>query len=136
VGRRLKRIFPAREIPGIAALAALAAAAKSNQDGAMRHFPASIAAVIALCWAAVCGPYDSNTWPLAIGMTPQQAADALGMQLTYHSGARGSEIFIAGGSAGVPGRFPVDAEIALQFRGGRLSGWKKNWSLPRPWIIY
>ena len=102
----------------------------------MRHFPASIAAVIALCWAAVCGPYDSNTWPLAIGMTPQQAADALGMQLTYHSGARGSEIFIAGGSASVPGRFPVDAEIALQFRGGRLSAWKKNWSLPRPWIIY
>lgn len=102
----------------------------------MKTFAGSTAAALALCWAAVCGPYDSNVWPLAPGMTRQQAADALGMGLTYYSGGRGSETYVAGGSAAIPGRFPVDAELVLQFRGGHLTGWKKNWSLPRPWIIY
>ena len=96
----------------------------------------SIAASIGLCWTAYCGPYDSTAWPLAFGMTPQEASSALGMPLTYHSGPPGSEIYLAGGSAGVPGRFPVDAAISLQFRRGHLTGWKSNWSLPRPWIIY
>jgi hypothetical protein len=96
----------------------------------------SIAASICLCWAAYCGPYDSNAWPLAFGMTPQEASTALGIPLTYYSGSPGSEIYLASGSAGVPGRFPVDAAITLQFRRGHLTGWKKNWSLPRPWIIY
>ena len=69
-------------------------------------------------------------------MTPQEASSALGMPLSYYSGPPGSEIYLAGGWAGVPGRFPVDAAIALQFRRGHLTGWKNNWSLPRPWIIY
>jgi hypothetical protein len=97
---------------------------------------ATTATAICLCLAAFCGPYDSNNWLLAIGMTPQEVATALGLQLTYLSGPRGSEIYVASGWAGVPGRFPVDAEITLQFRRGHLTGWKPNWSLPRPWIIY
>jgi hypothetical protein len=114
----------------------LALGAKPNQDVSMEPLAKSTVAALVLCWAVNCGPYDSNTWPLAFGMTPQEAATALGMQLTYLSGPRGSEVYVATGSAGVPGRFPVDAEITLQFRGGHLTGWKKNWSLPRPWIIY
>lgn len=96
----------------------------------------NIAATIALCWAAYCGPYDTNTWPLAFGMTPQQASAALGVPLTHSSGPPGAEILLARGWAGVPGRFPVDATLALQFRRGRLTGWKENWNLPKPWIIY
>jgi hypothetical protein len=102
----------------------------------MRPSVKSITASICLCWAAYCGPYDSNAWPLAFGMTPQEASTALGMPLTYYSGPPGSAIYLAGGPAGVPGRFPVDAAITLQFRRGHLTGWKNNWSLPRPWIIY
>jgi hypothetical protein len=117
--------------------AALARAAESTEDRPMRDSSLkSVAASICLCWAAYCGPYDSNAWPLAFGMTPQEASTALGMPLTLYSGPRGSEIYLAGGSAGVPGRFPVDAALTLQFRRGHLTGWKKNWSLPRPWIIY
>src|ERR1700722_13531639 len=96
----------------------------------------SLAASICLCWAAYCGPYDSNTWPLAFGMTPQEARTALGMPLTYRSGPPGSEIYLAGGAAGGPGRVPVSPAIALQFRRGHLTGWKQNGILPRPWIIY
>lgn len=66
-------------------------------------------------------------------MTPDQAALALGLPLIYHSGPPGSEIYLATGSAGVPGFYPTAMGIALQFRKGRLAGWKKDWQLQRPW---
>jgi len=40
---------------------------------------------------------------------------------------------LAAGPAGIPGFYPVDAGIALQFRNGHLTGWKKDWQLRRPW---
>ena len=46
---------------------------------------------------------------------------------------RGSEIYLASGPAGIPGAYPTDFGIALQFRNGRLTGWKKDWQLRRPW---
>jgi hypothetical protein len=64
-------------------------------------------------------------------MTPAEAAAALGLPLTYHSGPRGSEIYIAAGHAGIPGFYPTAHGIALQFRHGRLTGWKKDWQLRR-----
>jgi hypothetical protein len=101
-----------------------------NQDSAMKGIVASIWA----CWAAYCG-YQSNVAPLAFGMTPAQAAIALGVPLVYHSGRQGSEIYLAYGSAGVPGFHPVDSAIALQFRKGHLTGWKKDWRLRRPGLL-
>jgi len=90
-----------------------------------------------LCWTATCGTYYSNVWPLKFGMTPAQASAALGVPLKYYSGPRGSEIYLAAGPIDLPpGRFPGNSTIALQFRGGRLTGWKKDWSLDKPWIIY
>jgi hypothetical protein len=85
-----------------------------------------------LCLAAYCGT-QSNTVPLAFGMTPEQASLALGVPLVFHSGRDGSEIYLAHGSAGVPGLYPVDSALALQFRKRRLTGWKKDWRLVRPW---
>jgi hypothetical protein len=93
-------------------------------------------AAIAICWAINCGPYDSNTWPLAFGMTPDQASAALGVPLLYYSGPPGSEVLVARGSTGFLWRFPVGSALALQFRRGHLTGWKENWTLPKPWIIY
>ena len=65
-------------------------------------------------------------------MKPEEASAALGLPLAYHSGPRGSEIFLAVGQAGIPGFYPVDNGIALQFRRGKLTGWKKDWTLRRP----
>jgi hypothetical protein len=87
-------------------------------------------ALLWLCWAAVCG---NNTAPLAFGMTPEQASIALGVPLVYYSGRPGSEIYLAYGSPGIPGFYPVDSALALQFRNGQLTGWKKDWRLRRPW---
>jgi hypothetical protein len=90
-----------------------------------------VVASLCVCWAAYC-TYPSNTAPLAFGMTPEQASIALGVPLIYHSGRPGSEIYVTGGSAGVPGFYPVDSAIALQFRNGHLTGWKKDWRVRRP----
>jgi hypothetical protein len=92
----------------------------------------NLTAALWVCWTAYCGTYESNIWPLTFGMTPAQASAALGMPLVRYAG----ELYVARGSIGLPGRFPADETIALQFRNGRLTGWKKNWSLDKPWIIY
>ena len=54
------------------------------------------------------------------------------MPLVYYSGRAGSEIYLAYGSPGIPGFYPVDSALALQFRKGQLTGWKKDWRLRRP----
>ena len=56
-----------------------------------------VVASIWMCWAAFCGT-QSNTAPLAFGMTPEEASIALGVPLVYHSGKPGSEIYLAYGS--------------------------------------
>ena len=94
-----------------------------------RHAVASLG----VCWLAYCGAPHSNTLPLAFGMTPAQTANALGVPLTYHSGRNGSKIYVASKSAGIPGFYPVENGLALQYRRGRLTGWKQDWRLSRPW---
>ncbi len=90
-------------------------------------------ASLCVCWLAYCGAPHSNTRPLAFGMTPEQTANALGAPLTYHSGHKGSKIYVASKSANVPGFYPVENGLALQYRRGRLTGWKQDWRLYRPW---
>jgi hypothetical protein len=104
-----------------------------------KHEPAEYAGMrrivttFCLCWLAWCGAPRSNTLPLAYGMTPAEAERALGTPLFHLSGRRdGSEILGATGSAGIPGFYPTEYAIALQFRKGRLTGWKKDWQLRHP----
>lgn len=89
-------------------------------------------ASLCVCWLAWCGTPRSNTEPLAFGMTPAEASAALGVPLVYWSGRRGSEVLVTGMLAGVPGFYPTAHTLALQFRRGRLTGWKKDWQLLRP----
>jgi hypothetical protein len=89
---------------------------------------------LSLCWLAFCGATRSNVLPLHYGMTPDEVTLALGVPLNYLSGRRGSEIYVAVGSALVPGYYPVETALALQFRHNRLTGWKQDWQLRRyPW---
>jgi hypothetical protein len=89
-------------------------------------------ASLSICWLAYCGAPASNTFPLAFGMTPKEAAHVLGVPLDYRSGRGGSKIYAAVGPAPIPGYYPVDTGLALQFRHGRLTGWKQDWLLRRP----
>ena len=72
----------------------------------------------------------SNAAPLAFGMTVQEATNALGVQFEYVSGGPGNEMFAAKRPSPVYNR--RNAHLFLQFREGRLTGWKGDWS--RNWM--
>jgi hypothetical protein len=80
------------------------------------------------------GPYPppftatlSNTVPLVFGMDAVATASALGVPLNYVRGRPGDEIFLAFRDIGGSGLFPHRHRLYLQFRGGRLTGWKGDW---------
>jgi|SRR5436190_11055780 len=69
----------------------------------------------------------SNNTPLAFGMHAQDAAQALGAPLSYVSGRPGNEILLAIRHGGGSGWFARNDRLYLQFRHGRLTGWKGDW---------
>lgn len=73
----------------------------------------------------------SNNIPLVFGMTADEAAGALGVPLDYVSGTRGNEIL----AAVRPSPIYIDrgARLFLQFRAGRLTGWKGDWRYNWMW---
>jgi hypothetical protein len=86
-----------------------------------------LASLVAATLSSGSGAQASNVLPLAFGMTPQDAANALRVSLVYVRGRPGSEVFVTQYDAGVPGFYPTDERIYLQFRRGGLTGWKKDW---------
>ena len=80
------------------------------------------------------GPYPppftetlSNNVPLAFGMGAGDVAQALGVPLNYVRGRPGEEIFLAFRNIGGSGLFFKKDRLYLQFRKGRLAGWKGDW---------
>jgi hypothetical protein len=69
----------------------------------------------------------SNNTPLAIGMNVEDTAQALEAKLNYISGRPGDEIFLAFRNNGGSGLFVNRDRLYLQFRDGRLAGWKGDW---------
>jgi len=74
----------------------------------------------------------SNNAPLAFGMHVDEATQALGRPLTYVSGSPGNEVFLATRKDGGSGLVNHSDKIYLQFRDGKLAGWKGDWS--RNWM--
>src|SRR3569623_2771559 len=74
----------------------------------------------------------SNTTPLAFGMDAHSAAAALGSPLTYVSGSPGNEPFDVIRMVNGAGFLFRTDPLYLQFRHGRLSGCKGDWS--RTWL--
>jgi hypothetical protein len=74
----------------------------------------------------------SNTTPLVFGMAADDAARALGVPLTYVNGRPGNEIYLALRDIGGSGFFDRRDRLYLQFRKGRLTGWKGDWG--RNWM--
>ena len=69
----------------------------------------------------------SNNTPLAFGMDVQDVSRALGTPLNYISGRPGDEIYLAFRNIGGSGLFTYRHRLYLQFRKGRLAGWKGDW---------
>ena len=74
----------------------------------------------------------SNNTPLVFGMGEEDAARALGAPLNYISGRPGDEIYLAYRDIGGSGFFNRRDRLYLQFRRGRLTGWKGDWG--RNWM--
>jgi hypothetical protein len=69
----------------------------------------------------------SNNIPLAFGMDAVEAERALGSPLNYVSGRPGNEVFLSFRNLGGSGLFYNKHRLYLQFRKGRLAGWKGDW---------
>jgi hypothetical protein len=69
----------------------------------------------------------SNNTPLAFGMDVDQTARALGQSLQYVQGRPGNEIYLALRNLGGSGLVPYRHRLFLQFRHGRLAGWKEDY---------
>lgn len=69
----------------------------------------------------------SNTTPLAFGMEVEETARALGQRLQYVGGRPGHEIYLALRNIGGSGLVERHQRLYLQFRRGRLTGWKGDW---------
>jgi hypothetical protein len=74
---------------------------------------------------------NSNT-PLAFGMNAEEASAALGVTLIYVRGRPGDEMFLA--LPNVKGSALSDRRdgLYLQFRRGKLDGWKGDWGTNHP----
>jgi hypothetical protein len=79
-------------------------------------------------------PLGSYNDPLLFGMTYDEVAGLVGAPLVYLSGSRGSERYMVERLSSVPGWYPVDARIILQFRRGRLTGWRRDWQMRPFWF--
>lgn len=74
----------------------------------------------------------SNNLPLAFGMSAGDVATVLQMPLTYVSGKPGNEMFVVQRVQWGAPFFEREGQLYLQFRNGRLTGWKGDWS--RNWM--
>jgi hypothetical protein len=74
----------------------------------------------------------SNNLPLCFGMTVEEATAALNAPLKFIRGKPGDEVFAAPRPASA-GYFFRNDQVFLQFRHGRLTGWKGDWGKNWMW---
>jgi hypothetical protein len=74
----------------------------------------------------------SNHMPLVFGMDVSEVSAALRQPLQYVSGPPGFEIYLALRNQGGSGLINHHDRLFLQFRNGRLAGWKEDYG--RNWM--
>jgi hypothetical protein len=114
------RILAAALLPVVAALGGTPASAQGLPPTGGPYAPPFVAT-------------QSNNTPLAFGMAAGDAARALGVPLNYVKGRPGDEVYLAFRDIGGSGLFPHRHRLYLQFRGGRLAGWKGDWGKNWMW---
>jgi hypothetical protein len=94
-------------------------------------------AVLALAGAALAQQAPAvapppNSVPLAPGMNADQASAVLGVPLQYVRGRPGNELLVALPNVKGAALSNRSDALYLQFRRGRLTGWKGDWGTIRP----
>ena len=102
----------------------------------MRLFLIAFALIAALPAQAGYGGRNFGFYndPLVFGMTKDQVARVVDAPLIYLSGPRDSERFLVQRMSTLPGIYPADTRIVLQFRRGRLTGWRRDWQMRPYWF--
>ena len=80
-------------------------------------------------------PVLASTVPLAFGMSPDEVSATLGVPLSYVRGSRGNELLLALPNVKGSALTIRSDGLYLQFRRGRLSGWKGDWGTARPPVV-
>ena len=70
--------------------------------------------------------------PINFGMNPDEVSRALGVQLQYVRGRPGNELLLALPDVKGAALASRSDGLYLQFRKGKLSGWKGDWGTIRP----
>ena len=70
--------------------------------------------------------------PLTFGMNADEVSQALGVPLNYVRGRSGEELFLATSNVKGSALASRSDGLYLQFRKGRLAGWKGDWGTIRP----
>jgi hypothetical protein len=74
----------------------------------------------------------SNGASLMFGMSEDEVSQALGVPLYYVRGRPGEELFLATSNVKGSALSLRSDALYLQFRKGRLAGWKGDWGTIRP----
>ena len=88
-------------------------------------------ALLCIGWIA-CGVTTSHVPPndhLAFGMRKGEVARHYADPMVLLSARGRSELYMVHTRASVPGLYPVDKKVFLQFRNDRLTGWKRDWRM-------
>lgn len=72
--------------------------------------------------------------PLNFGMSAEQASAALGVPLSYIRGRPGDELLLALPNVKGSALAIRSDGLYLQFRNGRLTGWKGDWGTAKPLV--
>ncbi len=102
-----------------------------------RYSPAVRRIVTLFCiWWLALGCARTASELVHFGMTTEEAAAVFGPSMTYVTGRRHAEIYVVQGPAPIPGVYPphVEERLYLQFREGRLTGWKNEWEARKFWF--
>jgi hypothetical protein len=91
-----------------------------------------------LMWAGAADaaqPGQAFGAPLSFGMSADEASVALGVPLSYVRGRPGDELLLA--LPNVKGNaLAIRSDgLYLQFRRGRLTGWKGDWGTAKPLVV-
>jgi hypothetical protein len=73
-----------------------------------------------------------NSSSLSFGMNAEQASQALGVSLNYVRGRPGDELYVAIPNVKGSALSSRSDGLYLQFRRGRLEGWKGDWGTIQP----
>jgi hypothetical protein len=102
-----------------------------------RYSPTVRRIVTLFCiWWLALGCARTASELLRFGMTTDEVTAIFGTSLNYVAHGRNSEIYVVRQPAPVPGVYPpwVEERLYLQFREGRLTGWKNEWDARKFWF--